>query len=118
LSELLCNQHNLEATVCHYPSAASKWNPIEHRLFSEISKNWRGPPRVSYETVLKYIRRTKTKTKTGLNVRAPLVTKGDKKGMNVSKDDFEAIAIKAHKTLPKWNDTIFTKLRNPSNAIC
>ncbi len=44
LQELLCNKHNLKVTVCHYPPGTSKWNVIEHRLFSEISKNWSGPP--------------------------------------------------------------------------
>ena len=72
LSEL-CNQFGLTITVCHYPPGASKWNPIEHRLFSEISKNWQGTPLKNFETVLKYIRTTKTKT--GLTVRARLVTK-------------------------------------------
>ena len=44
IQEILCNKHNLEVTVCHYPPGASKWNPIEHSLFSEISKNWKGTP--------------------------------------------------------------------------
>ena len=57
----------------HYPPGASKWNTIEHRLFSEISKNWRGTPLTDYETVLKYTLRTKTKT--GLKINAVLVDK-------------------------------------------
>ena len=58
----LCNEHGLDVTVAHYPPGASKWNPIEHRLFSEISKNWAGRPLDSYETILNFIRTTKTKT--------------------------------------------------------
>jgi len=44
IQDILCNKHNLKVTVCHYPPGASKWNPIEHSLFSEISKNWKGTP--------------------------------------------------------------------------
>lgn len=104
LSELFCDKYGMEATVCHYPTGASKWNPIEHRLFSEISKNWRGTPLISYETVLKYIRRTQTKT--GLKVRAQLVKKRYMKGKKVSNSDFSLIPIRSHTKIPKWNYTI------------
>lgn len=104
LNKLFCNKYGMEATVCHYPAGASKWNPIEHRLFSEISKNWQGTPLESYETVLKYIRRTKTKT--GLKVRAQLVAKRYIKGKKVSNEDFETIKIRPHDTIPKWNYTL------------
>lgn len=70
LWDSLCHKHGLTVTVCHYPTGASKWNPIEHRLFSEISKNWSGTPLNSLETALKYIR--KTNTTTGLTVSATL----------------------------------------------
>ena len=69
LQHRLCNRHGLRVTVAHYPPATSKWNPIEHRLFSEISKNWAGRPLDSYETILKYLRTTRTST--GLRVRTP-----------------------------------------------
>lgn len=101
LHELLCNKHGLNLTVCHYPPGASKWNPIEHRLFNEISKNWQGTPLKDFETVLKYIRTTKTKT--GLKVSAKLVTKIYKKGKNVSKEDINKIGLKPHATLSEWN---------------
>lgn len=104
LSELFCNKYGMEATVCHYPSGASKWNPIEHRLFSEISKNWQGTPLRSYETVLKYIRSTKTKT--GLKVKAYLVRKNYIKGKKISDEDFKTIKIRPHNTIPKWNYTL------------
>ena len=101
LHELLCNKLGTKVTVCHYPPGASKWNPIEHRLFSEISKNWQGTPLISFETVLKYIRTTKTKT--GLKVRAQLVKKKYKKGMTISKEYFKKIKLKPHKFMPGWN---------------
>ena len=71
LQHRLCNRHGLQVTVAHYPPATSKWNPIEHRLFGEISKNWASRPLDSFETILKYLRTTRTST--GLRVRAHLV---------------------------------------------
>ena len=62
LQHRLCNRHALRVTVAHYPPATSKWNPIEHRLFCEVSKNWAGRPLDSYETILKYLRTTRTTT--------------------------------------------------------
>jgi hypothetical protein len=59
----LCLQYGLAVSVCHYPTGASKWNPIEHRLFSEISKNWAGEPLVSIQTALNFIRTTQTSLK-------------------------------------------------------
>ncbi len=97
----ICNCFGLTVTVCHYPPRASKWNPIEHRLFSEITKNWRGIPLESYEKVLKHIRTTKTAT--GLNVRARLVKKQYQKGEKISRQDMETLSINRHKILPKLN---------------
>ena len=96
---------SLNVTVCHYPPGASKWNAIEHRLFSEISKNWRGTPLISYETVLKYTKRTKTKT--GLKVNAILVEKQYEKGIKASKDDLEKLNIERHEVNPSWNYTLY-----------
>jgi hypothetical protein len=96
-----CNCYGLTVTVCHYPPGASKWNPIEHRLFSEITKNWLGIPLESYEKVLKYIRTTKTAT--GLKVRARLVKKQYKKGEKISIQDMATLSINRHKILPKLN---------------
>ncbi|MCP5003863.1 MAG: hypothetical protein GY941_07915 [Planctomycetes bacterium] len=104
LHEILSTKYNIKVTICHYPPGKSKWNPIEHRLFCEISKNWKGTPLRSFETVLKYIRTTKTKT--GLTVRARLVTKNYKSGETVSKDDFNKINIKKHDVCPNWNYTV------------
>ncbi len=104
IHEILSKKYNIKVTICHYPPGKSKWNPIEHRLFSEISKNWKGTPLRSFETVLKYIRTTKTKT--GLTVRARLVTKNYKSGKTVSKKDFKKINIKKHDVFPNWNYTV------------
>ncbi len=94
----------IPVTVCHYPPGTSKWNPIEHRLFSEISKNWQGKPLSSYETIINYIKTTTTKT--GLTVKATLVKKEYVKGVKISKAQFKQLAINNHPLLPKWNYTI------------
>ena len=104
LQTRLVDPHRISVTVCHYPSGASKWNPIEHRLFSEISKNWAGQPLRSYETILNHIRTTKTKT--GLSVSAHLVDQEYPRGVKISKDDFTALDIKRHKIQPLRNYTI------------
>jgi len=66
LQRKLANPFGLKLTVCHYPPATSKWNPVEHRLFAQISRNWAGEPLISYETIVNFIR--KTTTETGLQV--------------------------------------------------
>ncbi len=105
LQEILCDKYKFNVTVCHYPPGASKWNAIEHRLFSEISKNWRGTPLIDYETVLKYVLRTKTKT--GLKVEAVLVEKLYKKGLKASKENLENLNIERHEINPSWNYTLY-----------
>lgn len=100
----LCNTCGLKVTVCHYPPGSSKWNPIEHHLFSYISGNWAGIPLTSYETVLKYIGTTKTST--GLRVTAQLIRKDYPKGENISKSEMAALALSYKKILPSWNYTL------------
>jgi hypothetical protein len=100
----MADRCGVTVTICHYPPGTSKWNPIEHRLFSEISKNWRGKPLHSYETISKYIRTTKTET--GLSVRALLNRKTYKKGLKISDKVFSELSISHHETLPQWNYTI------------
>ena len=106
LQELLCEQYGLEVTVCHFPSGASKWNLIEHRLFSEITKNWRGTPLTSFEIVLKYIRTTSTKT--GLKVYSRLVTKVYEKGKSVPDEIYKNIKLESHNIIPEWNYTLYS----------
>jgi len=102
--QLFADQFGLKVHVAHYPPGASKWNPIEHRLFSFISKNWAGQPLTSYEKVLNYIRTTKTQT--GLRVRASLLEKRYSKGIEVSDDLMGEINIRRGRVLPAWNYTI------------
>jgi hypothetical protein len=104
LQQQLCDAAGIRATVCHYPPGSSKWNPIEHRLFAEISKNWVGQPLVSYEKILKYIRTTKTKT--GLRVRARLVRKRYDTGEKAPDKAMNEIAIGRHELFPDWNYSI------------
>lgn len=101
LYELLCKRYGLKVTVAHYPPGASKWNPIEHRMFSEITKNWSGTPLVNFETVIKYAKTTKTKT--GLNVFARLIRKTYKKGKSVPDPTYRGINIKQDDLCPSLN---------------
>jgi hypothetical protein len=104
LHHKLCNHYGLIVTIAHYPSGASKWNPVEHRLHSEISKNWRGRPLDSLETVLNYLNTTTTAT--GLKVRASLVKKKYKKGIKISNAQFHEIPVTYDDALPRWNYTL------------
>ena len=104
LQTRVCNRYDLSITVAHYPAGASKWNPIEHRLFSEISKNWAGRPLDSYETILNYLRTTTTKA--GLAVQAELVSTSYERGLRISDDQMNQLHITAADTLPKWNYTL------------
>ncbi len=104
LQERFCDQHGMTVTVCHYPAGSSKWNPIEHFLFNQISNNWQGQPLESYERVLKSIRTTTTEA--GLKVRAVLNTKSYPKGIKASDDELDGLSLRKHTTNPKWNYTI------------
>jgi transposase len=97
----------ISITVCHYPPSTSKWNKIEHRLFSFISLNWKGIPLENYETVINLI--SGTKTSTGLKVKAKLDKKTYKTKIKVSDETFDLINIQFHKKHPKWNYTITPK---------
>ena len=105
LKQHLCDAHGLTVTVCHYPPGASKWNPIEHRLFSEISKNWAGEPLVSFDTALRYIRTTKTTA--GLRVQACLIPKKYPLGEKIPQAVINQLPLSPHSTLPDWNYTLF-----------
>ena len=100
----LADPLGLTLTVCHYPPGASKWNPIEHRLFSQISQTWAGTPLMSLQVLLEGIRRTKTAT--GLQVTATLFTRRFPKGVKVTAREMASLAITKHVTCPQWNYTI------------
>jgi hypothetical protein len=104
----LCDGLGLRITVCHYPTGASKWNPIEHRLFSEISKNWAAEPLDSYEKALKFIRTTKTTT--GLMVTAYLGTANYLTAVKVSQQEMAELSLHPKRTLPERNYTILPRM--------
>ncbi len=95
------NETGLEINVCHYPPGTSKWNKIEHKLFSFISMNWRAKPLTSYEVVVNLIGNTKTKS--GLTVKSEIDTKKYAKGKKVSKEEFDALNIKTSRFHKEWN---------------
>jgi len=104
IQKQLCDAYRLTVSVCHYPPGASKWNPIEHRLFSEISKNWAGKPLVSFHTALRYIRTTNTSS--GLRVLARLINKKYEKGERVSQAEMNFLRLSRPKSSPMWNYTL------------
>ena len=97
----LAQEIGLEIQVCHFPPGTSKWNKIEHRLFSFITMNWRGRPLVSHEVIVNLI--AETKTRSGLKVRAELDTTGYAKGLVVSDEDYSAINIDRNTFHGEWN---------------
>jgi transposase len=99
----LSDQLAVDISVCHYPPGTSKWNKIEHRLFSFISLNWNGEPLVSYETVVNLIGATRTKK--GLRVRAKLDRKQYETGKKISDGEMEKLNITYGKINPQWNYT-------------
>ena len=101
LQDRFCNRFGLTATVSHYPPGTSKWNPIEHRLFSQISRNWAGQPLTDLETMLNLIRTTTTKT--GLTVTAYLTLGDYETGIKISKAEMRALNLNKHDTLGQWN---------------
>jgi hypothetical protein len=94
----------LAVTVCHFPPGTSKWNKIEHRLFSHITMNWRGRPLTSHEVVVNAI--AATRTRTGLRVEAALDTRGYPLGMAVSAEQMRALPVEPHAARGAWNYTI------------
>ena len=107
LQEQLADAWGLEVTVCHYPSGCSKWNPIEHRLFSHISLNWAGKPLRTFETLMRYLRGTTTRT--GLQVTAHLCRGGNETGERVSEEEMEQLRLEKHTLCPQWNYTLYPR---------
>lgn len=104
------NRSGLALTVCHYPTGASKWNPIEHRLFSFISINWAGQPLRTLLLLLACIRGVTTKT--GLRVRAWLNTKTYAKKLKVSNAEMKALNLERLPICPKWSYIIRPQLHS------
>lgn len=100
----LANEFGLAVTVCHYPPGTSKWNKIEHRMFSFISLNWQGQPLISYQTVVNLIARTRTRS--GLRIKAKLDQREYQKGIPITMEQMKSVNLQPHKTHPQWNYTI------------
>ena len=107
LQEKVSDRFGLIVTVCHYPTGASKWNPIEHRLFSEISKTWAGCPLRTFPMAAQYIRDTTTQA--GLTVRAHIVRKKYTTGEKISDKMMATLNITYHAVCPQWNYTIYPR---------
>jgi len=100
----LAEDIGIPISVCHYPPGTSKWNKIEHRLFSFISMNWRGTPLVSYETVVALIGGTRTRS--GLQVKALLDTRDYETGQQISIKQMQELHLRGHAFHPDWNYTL------------
>ena len=104
----LADETRLEIAVCHFPPGTSKWNKIEHRLFSAITQNWRGKPLVSHEVVVNLIGATTTKT--GLRVRSELDTNPYPAGRTVSDDELATIHLRPDAFHGDWNYSLLPRL--------
>jgi hypothetical protein len=104
LQELLADRYGLVVTVCHYPTGASKWNPVEHRLFGPISINWAGVPLQSPAVLLGFLRGTRSKT--GLRVTAEWWERKYARGVKVSAAEMKELHIHHHAVCPQWNYTM------------
>jgi len=101
----------MEISVCHFPPGTSKWNKIEHRLFSAISQDWRGKPLVSHEVIVNLI--AATTTRTGLQVRSELDTSAYPAGVTVSDAEMGTLYIRADPFHGEWNYTLLPRQRLP-----
>ena len=103
----LADETGLLIQVCHLPPGTSKWNKIEHRLFSFISQNWRGKPLVSHQVIVNLI--AATTTKTGLRVRAELDPGKYPKGIKVSDKEVATLRLERNNFHGEWNYTILPR---------
>jgi transposase len=102
--QTLASETGLRITICHFPPGTSKWNKVEHRLFSHISMNWRGRPLVSHEVIVKLI--GETTTSTGLEVKAQLDKRRYPVKIKVTDEEMKMIKIRPHKFHGEWNYSI------------
>jgi len=106
--QALSDETGMAITVCHYPPGTSKWNKIEHRLFSFISLNWRGQPLLNFETVINLIGGTHTRS--GLRVKAVLDTNQYETGVATPDQEIDKLLLKRHRTHPNWNYTLLPRI--------
>ncbi len=107
----LADETGLEIAVCHFPPGTSKWNKIEHRLFSAITLNWRGKPLVSHEVIVKLI--AATTTRTGLRVRSALDANAYPAGVRVSDADMATLYLRPDAFHGEWNYSLLPRLTLP-----
>jgi hypothetical protein len=107
LYQQICKKYGICIRVCHYPTGTSKWNPVEHRLFGPITKNWQGRPLRSFDIAIDCIRSTGTKK--GLKVEAILNNREYQKGIRVSDAQMKQINVVRHNELPLWNYSFVPK---------
>jgi len=105
----LADETKLSITVCHFPPGTSKWNKIEHRLFSYIAMNWRGKPLSSLATIISLI--GSTTTKAGLRVRSEIDETQYPKGIVITEEQMKSINIERHEFHGDWNYTIHPKVK-------
>lgn len=103
------DEARLDITVCHFPPGTSKWNKIEHRLFSQITKNWRGRPLETLEIIVNLI--ASTTTDKGLVVKCKADTSEYPKGIKVTDEEFAAVNLFGDEFHPNWNYTIYANKR-------
>ena len=108
----LADELGLEIEVHHFPPGTSKWNKIEHRLFSAISQNWRGKPLVSHEVIVNLI--AATTTRTGLRVRSELDPNRYPAGTTISDADMERLLLQTDAFHGEWNYTLLPRLMLPA----
>jgi hypothetical protein len=108
----LAVETGLEISVCHFPPGTSKWNKIEHRLFSRITMNWRGRPLISHEVIVQTI--AATTTRTGLRVHAELDTSAYDTGIQVSDRQMDALPLTRHAWHGDWNYTLHPQPYDPA----
>lgn len=104
------NETEIDISVCHFPPCTSKWNKIEHRLFSHITQNWRGKPLTSHEVIVNLI--ANTKTEKGLKVACELNLNKYEKGIKISDEELSDINILKDDFHGEWNYSICPKLTN------
>ena len=102
--QTLASETGLRTTICHFPPGTSKWNKVEHRLFSHISMNWRGRPLVSHEVIVRLI--GETTTSTGLEVKAQLDKRKYPVKVKVTNEEMKMVKIRPHKFHGEWNYSI------------
>jgi len=102
--QTIADRTGLTITVCHFPPGTSKWNKIEHRLFSQISMNWKGRPLVSHEVILNLIGATSTRS--GLKVKAKIDKRTYPTKIRITDEELLQVNVRPHKFHGEWNYTI------------